>query len=93
MRAARFELLDEMIELGAQHPILRTRRRIVKTWKQEHVLDAVRLGPSDPLWFLRAVTGERENHKVARTAPGDEAVDGETTDDRSAMASISAVTS
>jgi hypothetical protein len=64
-----------MIKLGAEHPLLRTCRRILEAGEQEYVLDTIGLGPLHPLRLLCAMTSERENHKIPRTGPSDEAID------------------
>jgi len=67
LRAAQLELLDEVVELLAEDALLRTGRRGAEAGKQEHVVEPVRLRALHAFRLLRAVPGDRQHDRVART--------------------------
>ena len=75
MRPPSLELFDEMIKFGTDMRSFEPSGMVLEAWKQEYVLDAIGLSSPHPFWLLRAVTGDCENYKVARTAALEKPID------------------
>ena len=63
MRALGLELLDHMVEFGADDALLSTGPGLrIEAGKHEDVVEAVRLRPLDVFGLLHAMTRNRQHH-------------------------------
>ncbi len=77
LRALGLELLDHMVEFGADDALLSTGPGLrIEAGKHEDVVEAVGLRPLDVFGLLHAVTRNRQHHQIARLAALHELVEG-----------------
>src|SRR5262249_56358955 len=77
MCALGLELLDDMVEFGANDALLRPRAGLwIEPGEHENVVEAVGLRPFDVLGLLHAMAGHRQHHEVARLAALHEMIKG-----------------
>ena len=74
-RATLLELLDEVIELSSDDPLLRSGGRRGESGQQEHAVHAVGLRALHVLRLLRAVSRDREQHEIARRGAREQRID------------------